>query len=596
LRSTSIQPRSPRVAKAPLATVCAVVLASLAGALGGCGSSKSTGTDADPAAAVPAAAAVYAGATVLPSGSQKTAAQDVGRSLTHQSDPYLRLTALLQTPGSPRLDFKHDISPWLGEHAGVFLTSLSSSSSLLTPLAQDLLHGSTGSPYPFASAGAQGAIVLDTSDASKAQSFLNSQATHAGAHATSYRGVSYQATAGGLAFGLVERFAVIGSEAGLHGVIDTTLGAASLVHEGGYSKLLAAAPPQALAHVYFNPADAGSSQPTPATATATAAASQTGLSGVLRLLAGTRQSNISLVPATSSLSIDADSLTSGTGHAAEGLLSSDPDAARALNELPGESWLALGAAHVGAGLAADVQGLQSVTSLGSALGGSSGEGASVSGGFGLKPLLESLTTPLKLLGANSAQAKRDFASWMGSAGIFAAGGSLLELKAAVSIESKNPDLSRAAVGKLAAQLRKVGWSTAPVSIPGTDAAVGARVSGLPVVLDIANGTDSSGHTKFVLGLAEASVEAALKPPNTMSEATTRQAAATALGEGIQPSLILDFPTLLSLFEGIGLTESPELSPVVPYLRSATTLAGGGHALGGEVERFRLVLGLQQPTG
>jgi hypothetical protein len=591
LLSASPQPRSPLLARASLATVCAVVMASLAGALGGCGSSKSSGTDADPATAAPAAAAVYVGATLLPGGSQKTAAEDVGRSLTHQSDPYLRLTALLQTPGSPRLDFKHDISPWLGEHGGVFLTSLSSSSALLTPLAQDLLHGSTSAAYPFASSGAQGAIVLDTTDADAAKSFLNSQAAHADAHTTSYRGISYQATGAGLAFGLVERFAVIGSEAGMHSVIDTTLGAAALVHESGYSKLLAAAPPQALAHVYFNPADVGSS-PT----SASASGSQAGLSGVLGLLAGTRQSNISLVPAASSLSIDADSLTSSTSHTAEGLLSADPEAARALNELPGESWLALGVGHVGDSLAQDVQGLQSVTSLGSTLGGSSGEGASVSSGFGLKPLLESLTAPLKLLGADTAQAKSDYASWMGSAGIYAAGGSLLELRAAVSIESTNAAHSRAAVGKLAAQLRKQGWSTAPASIPGTDAAVAARVSGLPVVLDIANGTDSSGHTKFVLGLAEASVETALNPPNTMSAASSRQAAASALGEGIQPSLILDVPTLLSLFEGLGLTESPELSTLVPYLRGATTVAGGGHALGGEIERYRLVLGLQQPAG
>ena len=237
-----------------------------------------------------------------------------------------------------------------------------------------------------------------------------------------------------------------------------------------------------------------------------------------------------------------------------------------------------------------------MTSLGSALGDSGGEGAAVSGGFALKPLLESLTTPLKLLGANTAQAKHDYASWMGSAGIFATGGSLLELKAGVSIESKNPALSRAAVGKLAAQLRKTGASVTSTSIQGTDAAVAARVSGLPVVLEIANGTDSNGHTKFVLGLAEASVEAALSPSSTMSSASSRQAAATTLGEGIQPSLIVDVPTLVSLFEGLGLTESPELAPLLPALRGATTLAGGGHALNGEIERFRLVLGLQQPIG
>ena len=60
--------------------------------------------------------------------------------------------------------------------------------------------------------------------------------------------------------------------------------------------------------------------------------------------------------------------------------------------------------------------------------------------------------------------------------------------------------------------------------------------------------------------------------------------------------MLDFPTLLSLLEGVGLTEDPSLAEFLPYLRAASTLAGGGRALGGEVERFRLVLGLHQPSG
>ena len=55
---------------------------------------------------------------------------------------------------------------------------------------------------------------MDTSDATAARSFLATQAKRAGAHAASYRGVSYEVTAAGLAFGLVGRFAVIGSENG----------------------------------------------------------------------------------------------------------------------------------------------------------------------------------------------------------------------------------------------------------------------------------------------------------------------------------------------------------------------------------------------
>ena len=45
---------------------------------------------------------------------------------------------------------------------------------------------------------------------------------------------------------------------------------------------------------------------------------------------------------------------------------------------------------------------------------------------------------------------------MGSAGIFASGTGLLELKGGVVIASKNPALSRAAVAKLAARAAQVG--------------------------------------------------------------------------------------------------------------------------------------------
>ena len=197
-----------------------------------------------------------------------------------------------------------------------------------------------------------------------------------------------------------------------------------------------------------------------------------------------------------------------------------------------------------------------------------------------------------MLGSESAQAKRDFTSWMGSGGIFASGASLLELKGAVVITSKNPALSRAAVGKLAAQLRAAGSSVAPVSIAGTDAAVGARLTGLPLELIIADGRSSAGQTKFVLGLGEASVAAALNPSSTLSGAASARAAATALGEGIQPNLVVDFPTVLSLLEGVGLTEGPTLSKVAPFLRSLSTLAGGAHTLAGGVERVRVVAGLR----
>ena len=197
---------------------------------------------------------------------------------------------------------------------------------------------------------------------------------------------------------------------------------------------------------------------------------------------------------------------------------------------------------------------------------------------------------------------------MGSAGIFASGASLLDLKAAVTIASKNAARSRAAVGELGAQLSKGGGAVSPVRIPGTEAAIGARITGLPVVLDIAAGRDAAGNAKFVLGVGEASVRTALDPPSTLSGAAPRSAAGANLGEGIQPSLIVDFPTFLGLLEGVGLIEDPSISKFVPYLRALTTLdrrrartrrwraapaAGPG---AGALQRLSPVYGAGEPIG
>jgi hypothetical protein len=575
--SPSVSPRSGHT-RVRLASVCTALALTLGGGLAGCGSSSPSGTSADPAAVVPSAAVLYAGATVRPTDTQATAALAAGKALTHEADPYLRLLATLQTPGAPQLNYAKELAPWLGPHAGIFLTSLSgSSSTLLSLIKQGLLGGTASSAFPFGSGGAQGAIVLDTTNVAKARSFLQALAKHAGAHNTTYKGLAYQSTSEGVSFGVVKRFAVIGSEAGMHSVIETADGSSSLARASGYTKLLAAGPSDALGHVYTG---------TPGSAPASTTESS---SGLLSLLAGSRQANISLVPAARSLTIDADTLTTASTGGGAGLLATDPEGAKALAELPGESWLAVGLGHLSTSIDEDVQGLESLSSLASTLGGAGPESTA---GLSLGGLLQGLLMPLGELGADTPQARKDFASWMGSGAVFAGGASLLELKGAVVISSKDPALSRAAVSKLAAALRKAGGSVTPTKIAGTEAAAVARLSGLPVVLDIADGRDATGQTKFVIGIGEASVQAALKPTSTMAGSATAEAAAGALGEGTQPSIILNLPTLLSLLEGVGLTEAPSISKFLPYLRSLTTLAGGGHSLGNEVERFKLVLGLQ----
>jgi hypothetical protein len=575
------------VARRLAAAALAVALAAIALAGAGCGSSP-TGSSIDPAGAVPASAAVYAGAVVRPEGSLQAAARASGRALTHQADPYLRLLGALQTPGAPAPNFDRDVAPWLGPRAGVFLSAGGSDGEaaiarLLTLVEQGLLGGSSRSgSFPFAAHSVEGALVLDTRDTAKARSFVQALAKRAGAQAASYRGTSYR-VANGIAFAIVARLVVIGTEPAVHAVIDTTSGGGlSLAHSPGYAKLQSSAPAGALAHLYANPG---------AFSEAERGAHAPGASSVLSLLAGQRLLDVSLVPTASSLAVDVDAaaVTPGTSGASGGLLSGGAEAGQALGALPGESWLAVGLADLGKTLSSNTQALAGLSSLGSLLGGTSSEAAS---GLNVKGLLEGLLTPLRALGGGSAQSRRELTSWMGSAGLFASGSGLLELKGGVVIESNDAALSRAAVGKLAALLRKGGGSAQKTSIPGTDAAIAAHLSGLPVVLDIADGRDPSGRVKFVIGIGEQSVAAALSPTATMSASAALGSSAAALGEGIQPSAIVEFPTLLGLLEGIGLSEDPTVSPFVPYLRSLTTLSAGGKSLGNGVERFRVVLGLQ----
>ena len=320
------RPSSSPPPRAVALTVCAVVAAIVLGlviaVVAGCSGSHTTGTAADPARAVPASAALYAGADVRPKGEKRTAALDAGRALTHQADPYLRLLALLQTPGSPAPDFSRDVAPWLGNRAGVFLTSLRSSGSLLALIQRGLFgQPSPAGAFPFGASGAQGAIVLDTRELKKARAFLDAAAARAGAVARSYRGIAYRLSGGDVAFALVRRFAVIGSDAGIRAVIDTTLGGPSLARAPGYSSLLGFAPAKAIAHLYSNTSGAPAGPPS-------------GLAGLLALFAGARQVNVSLVPSASSLALDVDTLTAGSP-STQPLPSFASESARALGELPG---------------------------------------------------------------------------------------------------------------------------------------------------------------------------------------------------------------------------------------------------------------------
>jgi len=542
------------------------VIAAGAIALTGCGGSSS-GTNADPASVTPASAPLYASIAVKPAGGPTGNAVSVARTLTHLSDPYGSLTqALLSTPHS-RLDFKRDIGPWIGARAGVFVTSIDATSLQASAgSAQALLEGGLTAGMSALSAGAfasgtQGAIVLDTSDVEGARSFLDARAHEQQAHTARYRGVSYQVAGSGLAEGIVDRFAVIGSEAALKSVIDTSLGAAAITSAPHYAN----AAENAIASVYLRP-EALIKATHGAGATSGAA-----ISMLSPLLMGAQDASLSVTPSANSISLQGEIHSSGGSSSLFGA-----EGARALGELPESAWLAAGAANVGANMGSALSLLHGIASIGT-----STVLASL-GGPSIEKLLDRITSP-------SAKLQQLFAGWAGRAGLYASGTGLFNLEGALVIDSKDAAASRAAVGKLGALLRSSGAIVAPATIAGTDAAISVKLQGFPAVLYVAD-----GNSKLIIGLGQTSITGALSPANTLSGSSSYSAAAAALGHGIQPSLIVEFPTLVGFLEGIGLAQSPPLSNLMGTLKSLGTLTAGSVSEPG-VQRFRAVLGLTPAT-
>ncbi len=572
------------------------MIALLAVALGGCGSSSSGKTAASPATVAPASAPLYVEAVVQPSGTLKTDTESAARTLTGRPHPFEGLLKLLAAPtaGGGQAgrvpNYTQEVKPWLGTHAGLFLNSIGSSAlqeALRETLTQGLSEGFSGAEAALLGAGGllnpsaigqhavQGALVLDTTDVAKARAFLEAQERSAGAHTTSYRGVSYQVAGDGVAEGIVHSFAVIGSEAGIRSVIDTALGGPALAQVAAYAKLAATAEPNAIANLYLQ------QQALASAITTSGGGSGESVLPLLRGLLGTGgDAYLSLIPTASTVALDVDTLsseaesqpTTGEGHGT----TSSTTGADILRGLPGGSWLAIGIGDLGKEVGDSPQGLRALASLLSGL---------HIGSFSLEKVLAPLSS-------HALDVRRDLLSWMGPTGIFVSGANLIELRAAVVIESKDPAGSLAAIGKFAAAYREAGGQVSSTSIPGMEAAETVKLPNFPLPLTIAD-----GQGKFVIGISSASVEEALHPQSTLAGTSAYNTAASALGQGIQPSALVEFRTLLGLIESLGLNQAPGFSGAASALQPLDTLAVGGGATVGSsgVKRARLVLGLQ-PAG
>jgi hypothetical protein len=541
--------------------LAAVALLALAAASDGCGGSSPA--ERDPASVVPLGAPLYVSFTIEPGGGPRGAAVSDLQRLTHLADPYGSIAETLLEGVRARPSFRSQIEPWIGRSVGVFLMAApmrltgaaGTRSGMLSPAAGvTALLRSLGA-RGFETGGAQGALVTPVSDRSGALAFLDRRAAEQGAHAVSYRGVRLELSRSGCAEGLVNGYAVIGSEPAVKEVIDTSLGAVPLTHAAGYLK----PPSGAIATAHF----------------------ASGRTSQLfdQFFHAARGVALSLTAERGSLVLQAATRADG---GSEPLLG--PGAASALRSLPGGSWLALGAgADPRSGAARWGALLRSIggSGLPSAIGSLAGGG---------------VARVLAALSPSSASLGRSFARWAGSAALFVSGTSLLDLQAALVVASSDPLATRATLGQLAALARRAGAHVAPASIPGAGTALSVELAGFPAVLYLA-----VAQSKLVVGLGRASVSGALHPAGALAASPAYATAAAALGAGIQPGAIVEFPTLVTTLEAIGAAQSPALSATMPYLRSLGTLVvgaslGGVEASGLRSVRLRAVLSLAGAGG
>jgi hypothetical protein len=443
-----------------------------AGAVAGCASSSSGGGGSDPAGLVPASAPLYAEAVLGGDSSEQADAQAALAKILRTTDPR---GDLVKAFDRAHVNFARDVEPWLGDRVGAAALSL----------------GRRGDKV----------VVAASRDDDAARAALGRLVPNAVAR--SYRGVDYRVDPRhGKAAAVVDGFVVLGSENGLKAAIDASKGS-SLGESDSLKDARAKVRAERSAFVYVD------------------------VSGFLRSALGAAGSGaaqlapfvepVSLaLPKTIAAALDAepgmlrlDSAAFGNG----GGFSSGASGADALAALPADAWLGVGVGEVGR----TVNGfLDQVSAKGGIA------------GVGLQALLGQAQQRLGL------DVRRDLLGWMGDAGLYVAGTTDADRRAALVVASKDPAATQRAVRALEPLARRSGDVT-PLRVPGVDAGFAiSRGHGDEQVLVAAAGD------RFVVALGRRALTEALASGGArLGDSSAFRAAADKLGGGVKPSFFVD---------------------------------------------------------
>lgn len=509
----------------PLTLLLAVV------ALAGCGSSTPSATgDADPAAWAPAGAPVYFEASIRPGEPLKSSVDSVIGKVSLRKDWRAQLIAKINSSSKKGATFERDIDPWLGNRAGVFVSG------------------------PVVGRKPLYAVIVGVRDENKLKDEIDSKRLggKSGSRSASYKDTSYRIAPDGTATGVVKGSLVIGTEPGLHKVIDVSKGAPSLASDPAFGKAKSRTSAQRLALMYFDSKRLLDLAPQ----------GGTGSAQLQQLKALPGFANAKPIAVALGATPNSVTLESIVERAAGAPVGAPAKRTPLFDGLPGDSWAAFGVGGFG----------DQIKRTLSTLLGAGAPGASLA-------QIESLVrarTGLDL--------QRDLLDWIGDVGFFLRGTSRSTISGALVISSKDAAVSTRAVGRIGQAVARLGHRpTKAVSIAGARGfSVPTKGSGKPVLM-LARGD------RVVIAYGMDAAQQALKPSQRLGDSAELKAAKAALGSGLDPTLYVAAAPIMKLAEYAG--PSPKLDKALPYLRAYRFLVAGSQR-GGRIGHSKLVIGLR----
>jgi hypothetical protein len=519
--------------------------------LAACGGGDDSDSDSgdlgpDPATMAPGDVPFYAEVVVKPTGSMSDDFNSAVGKLIHSDDPGGMIRSALDDelssdPDSGGITYTDDIEPWLGTRAGIFVSNIDAKSD-----------------------DADVAAAIAVTDTSGAQSFIDKLKESGGAKTSdeSYNGVDYTYEASDdSAVGIDGDFLLVGTKAGFEAAVDAGAGD-SLADNSDASSALDEAPDNALFSVYVD------------------------TKSIVDLIKSSGE-----IPASQLNQIDDQLAQFANGPAvAWGTVS---DSAFALSfsgpagedqsapsdlisTFPADSWLAFATSDLGKTLQNSVDQFTE--------GFKAGFEASAPPGFNASDY-----DPIAMLKQQTGIDLSKDLTWIGDAGGFVEGSSVLGLGGGLVLESNDDQAASQTIDRLQQALSSNRQLKRQIKISPSDNGFSIQAAGAPVGAEVAV---EDGKVVFAAGAA--TVDDVLDPSETLDGSDRFNSAKDALGDGSTPSFFLDFAPVISLVDSSA-SSDPDYQAAKPYLDSLDYLVAGGK-LDGDRATGSLVLGVKEASG